>query len=679
MLDGKQPCEFFSSFESYSPTSFPYKFHNEIPIGGESFLLLSVLSETAQSQLYLATNSLTLETAIVKFTRPGVGGDVHGCDCSDRLKDEFHILSALSTYNIAPQPLGWSDGLWPALAVEDIRGERLSELSREERIAALPNLAHAVAQLHKAGFVHADIKLENAIRLNNRVFLIDFELATPIGAPSRRGGTRGHLAPEIDDAYINSPARDIYALAGCLFQAFMDIPPGLLDLDSNDHADLLRNQISDSAAKVFELLATPDPASRPNAEIAVDTLVCLVGNLGIDADIPPNTLDSDWCLRAGFDGARATGSFAENSEDVVCWRNSHFQREFKCEAIHIGAAGILLGLISIDTSLKKRTFDKEIAGGARWLANATPKGKSAGLFTGNAGVALTLALASRRLDEKLFADAARDRLITAATDRREIDFFSGSAGVLYTCCLLREILNETWPLEHAVSIANELLSAVHHRNGIPVWGNKTGTASDYLGCAHGSAGFALALASYGRLANEPHATSIAHETFTAIYHAGRNHTGALRMSLQTERHHAVGNWCHGVAGYLWAILLGLEDDPGLSEEIDGAVKILCDSPAIGTATYCHGLAGQLELWNTLSHYSRFEAVANTQIAKCKSALKILQREIDGLGVWGSDDPDIITPDLWIGFLGPATALAMHASGSRNALLSKEWLVTCAHA
>jgi hypothetical protein len=60
------------------------------------------------------------------------------------------------------------------------------------------------------------------------------------------------------------------------------------------------------------------------------------------------------------------------------------------------------------------------------------------------------------------------------------------------------------------------------------------------------------------------------------------------------------------------------------------------------------------------------------------ALRCAHSKRGGNCLWVSDDPDVITPDLWVGFLGPATALALHASGSPWPLLSAEWLTTCSN-
>jgi len=107
------------------------------------------------------------------------------------------------------------------------------------------------------------------------------------------------------------------------------------------------------------------------------------------------------------------------------------------------------------------------------------------------------------------------------------------------------------------------------------------------------------------------------------------------------------------------------------------VDCLAAAPATGTPTYCHGLAGQLELWRMLRALPRHRELADARAGKVARALRIVHHKQDGRCAWISDDPDVTTPDLWIGFLGPASALAMHVAGTDLPLLSGAWLSRCA--
>ena len=66
------------------------------------------------------------------------------------------------------------------------------------------------------------------------------------------------------------------------------------------------------------------------------------------------------------------------------------------------------------------------------------------------------------------------------------------------------------------------------------------------------------------------------------------------------------------------------------------------------------------------------ALAQSRTASLVRALRLLWKP-GGHSPWASDHPSLTTPDLWIGFLGPASALALHAREASAPLLSLESL------
>jgi hypothetical protein len=74
---------------------------------------------------------------------------------------------------------------------------------------------------------------------------------------------------------------------------------------------------------------------------------------------------------------------------------------------------------------------------------------------------------------------------------------------------------------------------------------------------------------------------------------------------------------------------------------------------------------------------RFQTFAHDRARKVARALRITHVKVGTRCAWLSDDREVITPDLWIGFLGPASALAKHSAGVVDALLSASWLAACA--
>jgi len=668
----------------YPPTCDRIKLNEPTHLAEAEYLPLVCLGDTPRATTFLGVDLATLDTVVMKAGRRGAAGDASGTDVRDLLRGEFHALRTLLRQpDLAPHPLAFVDEEWPVLVMQDFRGERISELPRPARLEALPMLAEAVARVHDAGLVHGDIKLENAVRRESGVGLIDFELTACIGEPIRPAGTRGHLPPEVPVGRLAPAtlARDIYALGGCVVHAVLDAPLGLMPAGTGRLQALLSNEGFGDVARVAKRLLAADPAQRPSAREAVAELRTAAPqwNTPIRHTLT-GTCASElrWCRRASWQAAAAANAFAQQRDNGTSWRNEHFMRSFECEGINLGAAGIMLGLLSIDCALRRTDHYASVDGSARWLASRPVAGKAAGAFTGNAGVALALGVVGVRSQNDAYIAAARARLEAAAADRRELDLFSGTAGVIWVACMLSTILRENWPLAVVRNCVAHLSSLATNVDGVPVWATEPDGGAALFGCAHGSAGVAMALAQWAQATGDNSSADVARTTFRSIAcHARTADGSALRMGAHEVRHHAVGNWCHGVAGYLWAILNGLGDDPELREEIDWAVGVLEAATSVGTPTYCHGLAGQLELWHLLEKLPRWSTLAQAKSATVARALRILHVKVEGRAAWTSDDPDVVTPDLWIGFLGPASALAMHAGGVRDALLSPAWLATCA--
>jgi hypothetical protein len=624
------------------PEQPPIRLNQVFKVDGRQHVPLTLLRDSPRTKIFLAFSSESMSTVVLKVAVPGVAGDLRGKDIRDKLRKEFQILSELAEQDcLVPKPIEWIEGDWAISILHDFRGDLVSELPLPDRLECLAPLADALSRIHIAGFVHGDVKLENAVRTATGVGLLDFELAERVGDAISGAGTAGYMAPEVIQGAPATPAADLYALGGSIAEAVLGIPPALLPPGPERLCGLMELEGAADAAGLALRLMDSDPSRRRAPHVCDFAQLTSVRPA---AGEPSSDADLEWCRRAAADAGRLVERYA----DGPCWRNEYFMRSFHCEGINIGAAGIILGLATIDRALGTDDFAGAIDRGASWLAGRPAQGNPGGLFTGNAGVALALTVAARRLGKQEYLDAAARRLACAREDERETDIFSGTAGVFFASCLL----GQTPPVRPRLDAA----------------------AEPYFGCAHGQAGVAMALGYRGRQAGDEQAVAEARGTFHWLYANARTKDGAaLRMTRDTHRAHAPGNWCHGVAGYLWAILQSLGDDPDLREEIDWAVGVLRQTPAAATPTYCHGLAGHLELWQMLAAIPRHREIARKQAGKAARALRLLHHELDGRVAWCSDDPQMTTPDLWIGFLGPASALAMHAAGIEAALVSPQWL------
>jgi serine/threonine protein kinase len=153
--------------------------------------------------------------------------------------------------------------------------------------------AEALAALHKAGFVHGDVKPDN-VRLTDdgTAVLIDLGFAHRLGENAaflREGyvlGTANYLAPEQCDAIPTEDfASDLFSLGVMLFEALtgrLPYPPGSLRQTFRRHqcdppADIRRSagSLPGPLVSLVERLLAHVPQQRPRAVSVVQHLINL--------------------------------------------------------------------------------------------------------------------------------------------------------------------------------------------------------------------------------------------------------------------------------------------------------------------------------------------------------------------------------------------------------------------
>jgi tetratricopeptide (TPR) repeat protein len=148
--------------------------------------------------------------------------------------------------------MGWSSGQpFPAAA---------------DPLIAAAWLFDALACVHRAGLVHADLKPENLlVESDGRVALIDFGFAV-----NGDGGNIKYAAPERLSGEIASSAADVYSAALMLWEALGPWPL------PKDHLDRARATLPEPPgppwlATVLKAALSTDPGSRPSASAFSDT------------------------------------------------------------------------------------------------------------------------------------------------------------------------------------------------------------------------------------------------------------------------------------------------------------------------------------------------------------------------------------------------------------------------
>ena len=125
------------------------------------------------------------------------------------------------------------------------------------------------------------------------------------------------------------------------------------------------------------------------------------------------------------------------------------------------------------------------------------------------------------------------------------------------------------------------------------------------------------------------------------------------------------------------MLQAFGDDRELRKPIDWSMQALTDCPVLDNAGYCHGMAGQVELWSALARVG-VPTIARRRAALAVRLMEHLGGSIDNSWSWPGeqgpdDDPPRLRPDLWTGMLGPACATALWQQGRYETLFSPNTL------
>ncbi|MFF5179386.1 protein kinase [Micromonospora sp. NPDC000316] len=175
---------------------------------------------------------------------------------------------------------------------------RLTEgpLPWPEAIALGAQIADALAAAHRLGIVHRDITPANVMMTATGVKVLDFGIATRIGAPDEDEdgetfGTPAYVAPERLDGAPAQPATDVYSLGVLLHEALTGRVPYPADTWEQLSEALAKGlpptlaelpELPPPVARICLRSLSRDPADRPTAR---QVATVLRGNLS-PADPP---------------------------------------------------------------------------------------------------------------------------------------------------------------------------------------------------------------------------------------------------------------------------------------------------------------------------------------------------------------------------------------------------------
>lgn len=206
-------------------------------IGGR-FRVLSLLGEGGMGQVYCAHDGALDETVALKFIHPHLAARRESLEL---FKREVKLARAVTHPNVCRIHEFLHMEGQDFLSMELVTGRSLESRIREEgplpveealRIAR--QLCAGLAEAHRRGVVHQDLKPANVLieEGSGRAVITDFGIARlaekearPGARAARVAGTPEYMAPEQAQGLPPGPAADLYSLGIILFEMLLGQPP----------------------------------------------------------------------------------------------------------------------------------------------------------------------------------------------------------------------------------------------------------------------------------------------------------------------------------------------------------------------------------------------------------------------------------------------------------------------
>nr|WP_281363364.1 serine/threonine-protein kinase [Nocardioides perillae] len=263
------------------------------PVQVGDYTVLSRLGEGGMGVVHLARRGSDGHRVALKVLRPHVVGDE---EARERLAREVASLSRVHSRRVAEvlDADPWGDV--PYVVTRYVPGPSLHAHVAEEGPLVGADLdwaawclAEALADVHRAGVLHRDVKPTNVLLEGRSPVLIDFGLARVADDPrlTHTGwllGTPGYLAPEVLHGEDATTASDVHSWAATVAFAATGTPPfgrgpavAVMDRVRRGEHDL--SAVPSPLREALRDALHPDPAARP-------TLDQLRGWLRSRVDVP---------------------------------------------------------------------------------------------------------------------------------------------------------------------------------------------------------------------------------------------------------------------------------------------------------------------------------------------------------------------------------------------------------
>ena len=503
-----------------------------------------------------------------------------------------------------------------------------------------------VQEIHSLGWVHRDIKPANVLvdaDDETRIWLIDWETATPTGAPRICASTRGYRNFTGPSNPTACPSEDWHALGRLLIYMLTGRDLSLLADEAVSPTFLLESYCpslnEEALTALAHLLDGRDwrTAQRPTA-IAREKAE------HINLDCLPRVRQSVFETICAQVETNALGH-AE-------WRSGQpYLHGLPSNYLNVGTAGVTRYLTYRHAAEADHETRRLLCAAIAKLTAVAPVQPSSrsGLMMGLDGVWFSLHGATTILGvEPPMLDWSTLPLSLKS------EYFDGLAGQFHAALLAcgpapADRMLQFEPLFDA--------AADPERHVLSMLDGK-------LGFAHGIAGIGFALAEFARVSGNMAAAERATRIGQFLLESGASVDGcpdqAIWPASLGENGYSHG-WCHGTVGFgkfflsLW-LATGL---PEFRAAAESAGRTVANQSGVCDSTLCHGLSGAIDLLLDL------EATA-TGVDECRSwhfmanqlsKQLLLQSTVrGGYLVFVSETPEIISPDYMVGMAGVGAVL-----------------------
>lgn len=238
------------------------------------YRILEELGRGAYGVVYRALQPHLDREVAIKVIKPDLANDP---TFVRRFEAEARTIARIEHPNVVPLYDFWREPNGAYLAMRLLRGgslrDKLSSSPLElDRVAdVVSQVASALAEAHRRGVVHGDVKPANILLDEaGTAYLSDFGIAIGLLAPGERetlAGSSPYSAPEVARGKPTTPSADIFSLA---LVAYEMLVPGVIGDASSLTGEI--PPLTGVPRDVADLIAgalSPDPLRRPDSPLQV--------------------------------------------------------------------------------------------------------------------------------------------------------------------------------------------------------------------------------------------------------------------------------------------------------------------------------------------------------------------------------------------------------------------------